>query len=198
MYHFIWWKQHCVQAHTSGASSGLLFLFFKWFDLCCASAGLWQYQTFRHGPVLYILDCQLRAMPYIYKFRALWSFWWGRMQYVRLEWRTDWIDCEHSLFTPCSWLRRNVKKIIGSLCCIVGSALWLTKSRSLRTEDRGSNTELGIAKPVALFHHSHRIVESSWQSSPDISLKIASNMVSFEVLIISRINWWLIQLCVVC
>ena len=27
-------------------------------------------------------------------------------QAVRLEWRTDWIDCERSLFTPCSWLRR--------------------------------------------------------------------------------------------
>ena len=30
---------------------------------------------------------------------------------IRLEWRTDWIDCEHSSFTPCSWLgRRNERK----------------------------------------------------------------------------------------
>ena len=41
------------------------------------------------------------------------------------------------------------------------------------TAGRGSYiyTEWGIAKPVALFHHLHQIVHSSWQSSPDISLK---------------------------
>ena len=33
---------------------------------------------------------------------------------------------------------------------------------------RGSNTEPGIAKPVAPSHHSHRIMDSSQQSSPDI------------------------------
>ena len=26
---------------------------------------------------------------------------------IRLEWRTDWIDCVRSSFTPCSWLRRR-------------------------------------------------------------------------------------------
>ena len=36
---------------------------------------------------------------------------------------------------------------------------------------RRSNTEPGIAKPVTLFHHSHRIVESSRQSPPCISPK---------------------------
>jgi len=35
-------------------------------------------------------------------FRVLRSFRWGHMQCVRLEWRTDWIDCERALFTPCS------------------------------------------------------------------------------------------------
>ena len=47
--------------------------------------------------------------------------------------------------------------------------------QKLTTYGRGSNTEPGIAKPVALFHHSHWIVDSSRQSSPDISPKIASN-----------------------
>ena len=77
------------------------------------SAGLWQYQTFRRGPVL---DCQLCAMREknfcccFCFFRALRSFWWCHMRHVSLEWRTDWIDFEPSLWTPCSWLRRNVKK----------------------------------------------------------------------------------------
>ena len=39
------------------------------------------------------------------------------------------------------------------------------------TAGRGSNTEPEIAKAVALFHHSHRIVDSSRQSSPGISPK---------------------------
>ena len=56
------------------------------------------------------------------------------------------------------------------------------------TAGRGSNTEPGIAKPVAPFHHSHRIVDSSRQTSPDISPKTVSNMVSFGLLISSRIN----------
>ena len=34
----------------------------------------------------------------------------SRTSSVRLEWRTDWIDCGRSLFTPCSWLRRNKYK----------------------------------------------------------------------------------------
>ena len=66
--------------------------------------------------------------------------------------------------------KKKKNKIIGSLCCIVSSASWLTRSRSLRAEDR-IPAEPGIAKPVALFHHSHRIVDSSRQSSPGISRK---------------------------
>ena len=42
-----------------------------------------------------------------FPFSPLQSFWWGHMQCVSLEWRTDWIDCERSLFTLCSWLRRK-------------------------------------------------------------------------------------------
>ena len=56
------------------------------------------------------------------------------------------------------------------------------------TAGKGSNTEPEIAKPVAPFHHSHRIVDSGRQSSPDISPKTVSNMASFELLISSRIN----------
>ena len=89
------------------------------------------------------------------------SFWWVHMRCVSLEWRTDWINCECSLFTSCSWLRRrNKNKIISSLCCIVGNTSWLIKSRSLRAEDWVQNPEPGIAKPVALLHHSDRIVGS--------------------------------------
>ena len=78
--------------------------------------------------------------------RVLRSFWRGYMRCVRLEWQTDWIDCERPLFTPCSLLRRRnvkkkIKKIIGSLCCIFRSASWLTRSRSLRAEDRIQNQE---------------------------------------------------------
>ena len=95
----------------------------------------------------------------------IWSFWQGHMWCVHLEQRTGWIDCEHLLFTPCSWLRRNVKKKnISSLCCFMAYQKQITASRGL-------NTKPGIAKPVALFHHSHRIVDSSWQSSPGISSK---------------------------
>ena len=62
-----------------------------------------------------ILDCQMRTMRekhFFFSssfFRVLRSFWWGHLCCARLEWRTDWIDCERSLFTPCSRLRRNVK-----------------------------------------------------------------------------------------
>ena len=39
------------------------------------------------------------------------------------------------------------------------------------TAGRGSNTEPGIAKPVALVHHSNRTGDISRQSSPGISPK---------------------------
>ena len=51
-----------------------------------------------------------RETLFFFLFSRTTVFWWGHMRCVRLEWRTDWIDCERSLFTPCSWLqRRNVK-----------------------------------------------------------------------------------------
>ena len=72
--------------------------------------------------------------------------------------------------------------------CPFGMADWLNRLRAFiiytvflinkkkckknkNIASRGSNTEPGIAKPVALFHHSHRIVDSSRQSSPGISPK---------------------------
>ena len=100
---------------------------------------------------LYTLDCQLCARNTF--FRALRSSWVGTIQRVHLEWRIDWIDCELSLFTPCSWLRRNVK-IISSHCYIIGSTSWLLVKANA---GRGLNTRPGIAKPVTPFHHSHRI-----------------------------------------
>ena len=37
--------------------------------------------------------------------------------------------------------KKKCKKIIGSLCCIISSTSWLTRSRSLRAEDRIQNQE---------------------------------------------------------
>ena len=96
------------------------------------STGLWQYQTFRHGPILYwtgrwryaqetllFFSCFLSFFFFFFffflslslLFRVLRSFWQGHMRCVRLEWLTDWIGCERSLFTLCSWLRRRNAKI---------------------------------------------------------------------------------------
>ena len=51
---------------------------------------------------------------------------------------------------------------------------------SVSLSEQRSNAEPGIAKPVALFHHSQRI-----DNLPQVPhLKIASNMVSSEVSII--------------
>ena len=81
------------------------------------SAGPWQYQTFRHGPILYWTARWRYALETLSSssssssFRVLRSFWRGHIRCVRLEWRTDWIDCQRSSFVPCSWLkRRNVNK----------------------------------------------------------------------------------------
>ena len=134
------------------------------------SAGLWQHQTFRHGPILCWAArwrCALETLFSSFFLRVLKSFWRGHMRCVRLEWLTDWIDCERSLFTPCSWLRRNVKKIIGSLCCIVSSASWLTKCRSLRAEDRILSQEYRSQ----LLYSIIRIRLWIRQSSPGISPK---------------------------
>ena len=65
------------------------------------------------------------------------------------------------------------------------------------TAGRGSNTEPEIAKSVAPFHHSHRIVDRSQQSSPDISLKDCLNYSKFWD--VDSLSYKLIiQLCVVC
>ena len=78
---------------------------------------------------------------------------------------------------------KKCKKSSGVFC----SASWLTIENQI-TAGKGSNTGPGIVKPVVLFHHSHRIVDNSRRSSPDISPKITSNIVSLEALIISRTN----------
>ena len=155
------------------------------------SAGLWQYQTFRHGPILYwTASCALCARNTFFSFsRVLRSFWWGHMRCVRLEWRTDWIDCERSLFTPCSLLRRrNVKQ--SSVASAASSvALHGLPETSLRAEDWIQSQE----QRSQLLYSITRIrlwiaVDSLLQVS---HLKTASNMVSSEVSIISRINWYI-------
>ena len=141
-------------------------------------------------------ECYALETLFAFFFHVLWSFWQGHMRCVRLEWRTDRIECECSLFTPCSWLRRrNVKKkkkkkkVSGSLSCIVSSTSWLTRSRSMWAEDRIQNQEyrsqlLYSITRIRLWIAVNNLLQVS-------HLKIASNTVSFEVSIISRINWYL-------
>ena len=64
---------------------------------------------YRHWPVLCV---ELPAARYAQKTHTPISRTtaFSRTSSVRLEWRTDWIDCGRSLFTPCSWLRRNKYK----------------------------------------------------------------------------------------
>ena len=72
------------------------------------------------------------------------------------------------------YLSRNVNSV-----AIVGSASWLTKSRcGQRIKYRTRNSEAGCSIPSLV----------SRQSSPDISPKTSSNVVSFGLLISSRIN----------
>ena len=89
-------------------------------------------------------------------FRALRSLWVGNIRCLRLEWRTDWIDCERflSVYTVFLTKRKKCKKV---LVATIASSVVL---HSLPKADagRGSNTKPGIAKPVDPFHHSHRIV----------------------------------------
>ena len=59
------------------------------------STGLWQYQTFRHGPILYwtagwVLHDR-NTFFIFFSFRVLLSFWRGHMWWVHLEWQTDWL-----------------------------------------------------------------------------------------------------------
>ena len=71
-----------------------------------------QLHRYRHWPIsiYYVLNCQMRALRKKHALFAHYGLFEWATSGVRLEWRTDWIDCERSLFTPCSWLRRrNVK-----------------------------------------------------------------------------------------
>ena len=79
------------------------------------SAGLWQYQTFRHGSIYWTASCAINPFCYFlvffFFFPVYYGLWVGPHACLNLEWLTEWINCERSLFTPCSWLRRskNVK-----------------------------------------------------------------------------------------
>ena len=113
---------------------------------------------------------------------------------IRLEWRTDWIDCERSSFTPCSWLRRRNER---------------KKSKKKEKKKKKKSSVASAASSVALHglpeadHCEQKIEYRTRNSEASCSipprdnllqvshLKIASNMISFEVSIISRINWYL-------
>ena len=80
------------------------------------------------------------------------------------------------------YLSRNVCHV--NSVAIVGSVSWLTKSRcGQRIKYRTRNSETGCSIP-SLVSGSTR----SQQSSPNISPKTSSNIVSFGLLISSRIN----------
>ena len=96
------------QTQTTGIDPYSMISEWRWQS---KSAGLWPYQTFRYGPMLYWTARWRYALEAIIFFCVLQSFWRGHMWCVCLEWWTVWIDCQHSLFTLCSWLRRrNVKQ----------------------------------------------------------------------------------------
>ena len=106
-----------------------------------------------------------------------------------------------ALFIPRSWLRRRnvnkqTKKVIGSLWRIVINTSWLTRSGSLRAEDRIQNQEYRSQLLYSITRIGLSIaVDNLLQVS---RLMIASNMVSSEVSIISRINCYLDRSTVLC
>ena len=80
------------------------------------------------------------------------------------------------------YLSRNVCHV--NSVAIVSSASWLTKSKCRqRIKYRTRNSEADCSIPSLVSGST-----SSQQSSPDISPKTSSNMVSFGLLISSRIN----------
>ena len=85
-------------------------------------------------------------------------------------------------FCRYKYLSRNVCHV--NSVAIVSSASWLTKSRcGQRIKYRTRNSEADCSIPSLVSGST-----SSQQSSPDISPKTSSNMVSFGLLISSRIN----------
>ena len=133
------------------------------------SAGLWQYQTYT------ILDCQIRAMRYKHFFFFLLFLrgYYGLSRGVRLEWRTDW--------------RRNVKKssVASAASSVALHRLPEADHCEQRIEYRTRNSEASCSvRSLASDCGVHNLLQVS-------HIKIAWNMVSSEVSIISRINWYL-------
>ena len=93
-----------------------------------------------------VLDCQLRALREKHALFAHHGLFEWATSGVRLEWRTDWIDCERSLFTPCSWLRRrHVKQ--SWVCSAVSSVALHGLPCGQRIEYRTRNSEAGCSIP---------------------------------------------------
>ena len=139
------------------------------------SAGLWQYQTFRHYT---ILDCQMVLCA-----RKPFFFFLSLSVLCVCVCTTVFLAGPHAIcpFGMADQLNRlrvfiiytKKKKCKKPTSVASAASSWLTGSRSLWaiTVSRVSKREPGIAKPVTLFHCSHRIVDSSRQSSPGISPK---------------------------
>ena len=84
--------------------------------------------------------------------------------------------------------KQNKNKKVSLCRCVVSSASWLTGNRSLRAEDRIRNQEQRSKLLYSVTHIGLRIaVDNLLQVS---HLKIALNMASPEVSIISLINWY--------
>ena len=95
-------------------SHGLLAYIGPWFQMEAAVEKRWSVTVSDLQAWTYtMLDCQMALCArntsfFLLLFSAYYGLFGGATCGVRLEWRTDWIDCERSLFTPCSWLRRSL------------------------------------------------------------------------------------------
>ena len=123
------------------------------------SAGLWQYQTFRHGLIYWTASSAMQEKYFLLGPHAVCPFGIA-----------DWLNRLRAFIIYTVFLIKK-KKCKKSSVASAASSIALHGLPKQITAGRGSNTEPGIAKPVALFHHSHRIVDSSRQSSPNISPK---------------------------
>ena len=131
-------------------------------------ANLWQHQAFRHGPLsLYIYWTASCVLCMRNTFLCTTVFLVGPHAMCPFG-TADWLNWLWAFIIYTMFLIKK-KKCKKSL---VASAVSSVALHGLPEADHCSlNTEPGIAKLVALFHHLHQIVDSSWQFSPDISPK---------------------------
>ena len=136
------------------------------------NAGLWQYQTFRHGPILYwTARCALcaRNFFFFFFFNGGTSVFLAGPHAVCPFGMADWLNRLQAFIIYTVFLIKK-KKCKKSAVAFAASSVMPHGLITTEKTGRGSNTETGTAKPVSQFHHSHRIVDSSRQSPPDIDV----------------------------